>query len=210
MVVRAVEAWGGPTWPDIWRPFRGRGIGDSSDFIEQAEAVLRAEPGLVPAWQHFVEDKRHTPSWSLAGARVFWVPPPGTFSWGPERTFDDEFRACAEYVLRDSMWSVERRFIDVDPSPWPQGRTWSLMDGGTLVALLTVTGREDPWTCANFVPTADFEKWRSLFDDERARPNWGATPSRVAEHLTFRTPEGTRVDRFLLYSDGEGAWFQWS
>jgi hypothetical protein len=84
---------------------------------------------------------------------------------GPTRAFDDEVEACAEFVLRDALWAVERRFVDTVAQP--QNRSWSLMDGDRFLALLTVTDSDFPWLYATLAPAPAFESWRPVFDDER-------------------------------------------
>ncbi|WP_225997032.1 hypothetical protein [Myceligenerans pegani] len=209
-IARLVRPWGPPAWPDIWRPVRETGVGDRTTLLDRIRTVLDGEPDLVEAWNNFSGDKRYTPSWALEGETVSWVMPRGRR--GPARTFDDETEACAQFVMRDALWSVERRFVDIEE---PR-RTWSLMHGRDFLALLTVTDHDWPWLHANLSPAPAFDAWRSAFDDERRlleridddAEAWEAAYDVISSALTLRDPEGTDAEMFLLHIDGDAAWWR--
>lgn len=130
--------------------------------------------------------------------------------------FEDEVEACAEFILRDALWSVERRFVDIVAGPL--NRSWSLMDDDRFLALLTVTGGDFPWLNATLAPAPAFESWRPVFDDERRALDridndpeaWEAAYDIIGSALTLRDPDGNDVEAFLLHIDGDAAWWRWA
>lgn len=206
-IARLVRRWGPRALPNIWRPVRETGVGDRTTLLDRIRTVLDAEPDLVEAWNNFSGDKRYTPSWALEGRTVSWILPRGRR--GPTRGFDDEAEACAQFVLRDALWTVERRFVDIEE---PR-RTCSLMHGRDFLALLTVIDHDWPWLHANLSPAPAFDAWRSAFDDERRLLEhnddvdaWEAVYDVISSALTLRDPDGTDTEMFLLHVDGDAAW----
>ncbi len=58
------------------------------------------------------EDRRGTPWWIVRGLRVGLECDAGTVE--PERIFDDEFEACAQFLLREAAQVLDGRSIPLD------------------------------------------------------------------------------------------------
>jgi hypothetical protein len=108
-VLASIDAWrrGGSQLADL---FRAAGV-ESVDDDELREAVherLAAEPRLVEAWQAYSYDKRWTPSPYLDGLEV------GHHDGGHHhvRAHPTTTDACADFVLAEVRWVVERRIIE--------------------------------------------------------------------------------------------------
>ncbi len=215
-IARLARDWNPRAISDIWHPVRTAGLGDRDTLGARVRADLQAEPELVDSWAAYSQDKRFTPSWALEGRRVTWVSPSTGTVRGPTWMFDDEVEACAEFILRDALWSVERRFVDVVAGPL--NRSWSLMDDDRFLALLTVTDSDFPWLNATLAPAPAFESWRPVFDDERRALDkidddpeaWEAAYDIVGNALTLRDPDGNDVEAFLLHINGDAAWWRWA
>jgi hypothetical protein len=65
---------------------------------EKIVAHLRDKPELIDAWRILSDDQRGSPAWvfrpSQEDSRVYLYPK------GPVMKFQDEFDACAEFILR--------------------------------------------------------------------------------------------------------------
>ena len=96
--------------------------------------------------------------------------------------------------------------------------TWRLLAGDIEIARLVVNGSNQPWLTATVIPAAEFDHYRSLFDDELVAldrldadlPGHNAIYRRIREQLTFLHPDGRIVAEWLLHIDGDRAWWRWS
>ncbi|MFD7613090.1 hypothetical protein [Streptomyces sp. NPDC059828] len=94
------------------------------------------------------------------------------------------------------------------------GRMWRLHHGDQVVARLTVTGADMPWTHAEVETLPGFEEWRPVFaEQERALgvEDWeraDACSTRIRSALTMTFPDGSPVAEFMLHihDDGTAGW----
>ena len=99
------------------------------------------------------------------------------------------------------------------------GERWQLRAGEQLLADLVVTGADQPWLLARFVPTPEFESVRGLFDeslrlsesvaDKVGWAAWQRAYDRILDAVSLIDPDGWRVASFLLHIDGGTATWRW-
>lgn len=88
-------------------------IGDR-DLMQAVRLVLADRPDFVDLWQGYSWDKRWSPSPYLDGLEV------GHYDAGSRhvRVHTDTVEACADFVLTEVRWVVERRVVE-GPPPVP-------------------------------------------------------------------------------------------
>jgi hypothetical protein len=81
-------------------------VGDA-ELRERLLSVLEVRPDLVELWQGWSQDKRWSPSPYLDGLEV------GHYDSGRQhvRTHPTPAAACADFVLAEVRWIVERRVV---------------------------------------------------------------------------------------------------
>lgn len=93
------------------------------------------------------------------------------------------------------------------------------MCGDALLGAIDVAGGDFPWLNGRLVPTAEFERFRSLFEDELrlldhvddSIDEWEAAYGRIRDSgISLMHPDGHAAAEFLLHIDGSQAWFRWS
>ena len=77
---------------------------DAPFDIEQFISALNKDPAIVDAWQLWSEDKRWSPAWYFSTVSAgSWVV--GFYHEDADKQieteFDDPFRACATFILRE-------------------------------------------------------------------------------------------------------------
>jgi hypothetical protein len=82
-------------------------VGDD-DLVVAVRAALRDRPGIVQSWQEWSYDKRWSPGPYLDGLEV------GHYDAGRQhvRRHPTEVHACADFVLAEVRWLVERRVVE--------------------------------------------------------------------------------------------------
>ncbi|GGP86919.1 hypothetical protein [Streptomyces melanogenes] len=96
------------------------------------------------------------------------------------------------------------------------GSIWRLHHGDQVIARLTVTGTDMPWTHADVEPLPGFDEFRPLFaEQERAveEDDWERADTcyaRIRDTLTMTFPDGSPVAEFMLHIHGDGtAGWRW-
>ena len=75
---------------------------------DAVEAHLRKHPALIDAWILYSLDKRSSPAWYLIEIHDSLLEV-GYNPDGPRLSFTDRFKACAEFIVRDSAASRAHR-----------------------------------------------------------------------------------------------------
>jgi len=87
-----------------------RAAPDLSD-VDALRAELRAEfesdPQLVERWQTYCSDRRGSPAPAMKACKVWHYGEGAT----DEVVHDDRASACADYVIREAVWVLERRRV---------------------------------------------------------------------------------------------------
>ena len=78
------------------------------DLLKAARSALEGRPDLVEIWQQWSYDKRWSPSPYLDGVEV------GHYDSGKRhvRHHQTAADACADFVLAEARWVVERRVVE--------------------------------------------------------------------------------------------------
>ena len=78
------------------------------DLVTAVRSALRERPDLIPIWQGWSYDKRWSPSPYLDDLEV------GHFDAGKRqvRRHATQIDACADFVLAEVRWVVDRRVIE--------------------------------------------------------------------------------------------------
>jgi hypothetical protein len=110
-VCRAVLTEREDSSTSVWRVFEEAApdLSDETGFVHEAESYLRRHPDLVDLWDLYCINKRWTPSWLVRGREVGYVNGSGIVR--PSRIYEDEYVACAEFVLREAAHLIEKRDI---------------------------------------------------------------------------------------------------
>jgi hypothetical protein len=108
-LLRSTELFreGGRSPADV---FLSAGVGSVSDkdLLEAVRGALEGRPDLVAVWQQWSYDKRWSPSPYLDGVEV------GHYDHGYQhvRHHQTAADACADFVLAEVRWVVERRVVE--------------------------------------------------------------------------------------------------
>ncbi|WP_055500282.1 hypothetical protein [Streptomyces albus] len=96
-----------------------------------------------------------------------------------------------------------------------QENAWRLVRQGALVGTVAVTETDFPWLRGRFVAEPGFAEVKPWFDEVLALVESNdfervdAAYDRIPRELTLVSPAGPVAD-FLLFIDGDDAWFRWS
>ncbi|MEU2603165.1 hypothetical protein [Streptomyces albus] len=96
-----------------------------------------------------------------------------------------------------------------------QENAWRLVRQGALVGTVVVTETDFPWLRGRFVAEPAFAEVKPWFDEVLALVESNdfervdAAYDRIPRELTLVSPSGPVAD-FLLFIDGDEAWFRWS
>jgi len=92
---------------EVFAAAGANGVSDE-DLVAAVRSALQERPDLVRTWQNWSYDKRWTPSPFLDGLKV------GHYDAGEHhlRRYTTEVEACADFVLAEVRWVLDRRVIE--------------------------------------------------------------------------------------------------
>ncbi|MDI6413134.1 hypothetical protein QLX52_30465 [Streptomyces albus] len=96
-----------------------------------------------------------------------------------------------------------------------ENTAWRLVRQGALIGTVAVTETDFPWLRGRFVAEPAFAEVKPWFDEVLALVESNdfervdAAYDRIPRELTLVSPSGPVAD-FLLFIDGDEAWFRWS
>ena len=117
---RVARRWGTTAWTgSISDEFHAPGV--PLDDPEQAQVIvrsyLRRHPALVAHWARYLGDRRSSPSPVFTQERTYFFDPTSDPMETEVVHHPDAASACADYVVREAFWVLERRRVGGERDP---------------------------------------------------------------------------------------------